>query len=147
MLPVVQIGMNTNIKDALLMGADYYESEEEKQALIAEGKVCYLPCLRGRFLDSACSDSSNSKTVSALVRVSDDVPASQSSCPSATRAFLSWTGLKHLAHCLRSSSEDIDPRRLRRFPDLRWFPRRKEVRSYRFHTAPNYACLVPLGSL
>lgn len=99
MFPVVQIGMNTNIKDALLMGADYYESEEEKQALIAEGKVCCLPCLRGRFFDSACSDSSDSKTVSALVRVSDDVPASQSSCLS-TRAFLSWTGLKHLAHCL-----------------------------------------------
>lgn len=35
----MQIGSNSNIKDAMMMGADYYESEEEKQALIAEGKV------------------------------------------------------------------------------------------------------------
>jgi hypothetical protein len=36
----VQIGNNTHIKDAMIMGADYYESEEEKAALKAEGKVC-----------------------------------------------------------------------------------------------------------
>jgi hypothetical protein len=35
----MQIGSNTNIKDAMIMGADSYESEEEKQALIAQGKV------------------------------------------------------------------------------------------------------------
>lgn len=33
------IGSNSHVKDAMMMGADYYESDEEKAALIAEGKV------------------------------------------------------------------------------------------------------------
>jgi glucose-1-phosphate adenylyltransferase len=36
---VLQIGANTEIQDTMIMGADYYESDEERAAIIAKGGV------------------------------------------------------------------------------------------------------------
>lgn len=34
-----RVGSNTKIEDTMIMGADYYESDEQRQVLEAEGKV------------------------------------------------------------------------------------------------------------